>query len=54
MLYEVETFASLVAQNDVNHSFLARSLTVARLQTEILRQTDVVFPADSNVLSEDQ
>lgn len=47
MLYEVETFASLVAQGDVNHAFLARSLTVARLQTEIRRLTGVVFPADS-------
>lgn len=46
MLYEVETFAGLVNQRDVNHAYLARSLTVTRLQTEIRRQTGVVFPAD--------
>lgn len=47
MLYEVETFAALVAQKDINHAYQARSLTVARLQTEIRRQTGVVFPADA-------
>lgn len=47
MLYEAETFARLVENNEVNHAGLATSRTTATLLTEIRRQTGVVFPADS-------
>lgn len=46
MLYEAEVFARLVENNEVNHPGLAVSRTTAKLQTEIRRQTGVVFPAD--------
>lgn len=46
MLYEAETFARLVEEHNVNHPALAVSRSTARLQTEIRRQTGVVFPAD--------
>ncbi len=46
MLYEAEVFARLVEDNEVNHPGLAMSRTTAKLQTEIRRQTGVVFPAD--------
>ncbi|WP_039056862.1 Gfo/Idh/MocA family oxidoreductase [Enterobacter sp. Bisph1] len=46
MLYEAETFARLVEQNEVNHPGLAVSRITAKLLTEIRRQTGVVFPAD--------
>lgn len=46
MLYEAETFARLVEENEVNHPGLAVSRITAKLQTEIRRQTGVVFPAD--------
>ena len=47
MLYEAETFAALVAHGDIDHGALSRSHAVARLQTEIRRQTGVVFPSDA-------
>lgn len=46
MLYEAETFARLVENNEVTHAGLATSRTTATLLTEIRRQTGVVFPAD--------
>ena len=46
MLYEAEVFARLVEDNEVNHPGLAVSRTTAKLQTEIRRQTGVIFPAD--------
>ncbi|SCC18739.1 Gfo/Idh/MocA family protein [Kosakonia oryziphila] len=46
MLYEAETFARLVEENEINHPGLAISRTTAKLQTEIRRQTGVKFPAD--------
>lgn len=46
MLYEAEVFARLVENNEVNHPGLSVSRTTAKLQTEIRRQTGVVFPAD--------
>lgn len=46
MLYEAEVFARLVEDNEVNHPGLAISRTTAKLQTEIRRQTGVIFPAD--------
>ncbi|MDM9617046.1 Gfo/Idh/MocA family protein [Kosakonia cowanii] len=46
MLYEAETFARLVEENEVNHPGLAISRITAKLLTEIRRQTGVVFPAD--------
>jgi predicted dehydrogenase len=46
MLYEAETFARLVEESEVNHPGLAVSRITAKLQTEIRRQTGVVFPAD--------
>lgn len=46
MLYEAENFARLVEENEVNHPGLAVSRITAKLQTEIRRQTGVVFPAD--------
>ncbi len=46
MLYEANVFARLVETGEVNHPGLAVSRTTAKLQTEIRRQTGVVFPAD--------
>lgn len=46
MLYEAEVFARLVETGEVNHPGLAVSRTTSTLQTEIRRQTGVVFPAD--------
>lgn len=46
MLYEAETFAKLIDDNEVNHPGLAVSRTTAKLLTEIRRQTGVIFPAD--------
>ncbi|KAA9003305.1 Gfo/Idh/MocA family oxidoreductase [Affinibrenneria salicis] len=47
MLYEAEIFAGLVDSGSVEHPGLATSLDVARLLTEIRRQTGVIFPADA-------
>jgi len=46
MLYEAETFARLVEDNEINHPGLAVSRTTAKLLTEIRQQTGVIFPAD--------
>jgi len=46
MLYEAETFARLIENNEINHAGMTYSLSVARLLTEIRRQTGVIFPAD--------
>ena len=46
MLYEAEEFARLVENNEVNHPGLEVSRITAKVQTEIRRQTGVVFPAD--------
>ncbi|PIJ50228.1 oxidoreductase [Erwinia sp. OLTSP20] len=46
MLYEAQTFAALVDNNEVNHAGLATSRTTAALLSEIRRQTGVRFPAD--------
>jgi predicted dehydrogenase len=46
MQYEAETFADLVAARQVEHGGLEISLIVAKLLTEIRRQTGVIFPAD--------
>lgn len=46
MLYEAEVFARLVETREVNHPGLAVSRTTSTLQTEIRRQTGVVFPVD--------
>ncbi len=47
MLYEAEEFARLVENNEVNHPELEVSRITAKVQTEIRRQTGVVFPADA-------
>jgi predicted dehydrogenase len=47
MQHEAETFAALVAAQQVEHGGLETSLIVAKLLTEIRRQTGVVFPADT-------
>ncbi|MFU0850579.1 Gfo/Idh/MocA family protein [Kluyvera cryocrescens] len=47
MLYEAEEFARLVENNEVNHPGLEVSRITAKVQTEIRRQTGVVFPADA-------
>ncbi|ROU11011.1 gfo/Idh/MocA family oxidoreductase [Kluyvera ascorbata] len=47
MLYEAEEFARLVENNEVNHPALEVSRITAKVQTEIRRQTGVVFPADT-------
>ncbi|BCA38070.1 Gfo/Idh/MocA family protein [Kluyvera ascorbata] len=47
MLYEAEEFARLVENNEVNHPALEVSHITAKVQTEIRRQTGVVFPADA-------
>lgn len=47
MLYEAEEFARLVENNEVNHPGLEVSSITAKVQTEIRRQTGVVFPADA-------
>ncbi|SMB48706.1 putative NAD(P)-binding dehydrogenase [Serratia proteamaculans] len=46
MLYEAQVFAELVEKRQVEHPGLENSLIIARLLTEIRRQTGVVFPAD--------
>ncbi|MBA5764383.1 Gfo/Idh/MocA family oxidoreductase [Vibrio sp. 404] len=46
MLYEALDFAEQLANNRVNPSATERSLLVAKIQTEIRRQTGVVFPQD--------
>lgn len=46
MLYEALAFAELVEKRQVEHPGLENSLIVARLLTDIRRQTGVVFPAD--------
>ncbi|BBR57308.1 MULTISPECIES: Gfo/Idh/MocA family protein [unclassified Klebsiella] len=47
MLYEAEAFARLVENNEVDHPGLEVSRITAKVQTEIRRQTGVVFPADA-------
>ena len=47
MLYEAEEFARLVENNEVNPPGLEVSRITAKVQTEIRRQTGVVFPADA-------
>lgn len=47
MLYEAETFARLIETQQTEHPGLLYSLSMARLLTEIRRQTGVVFPADT-------
>ncbi|VEC01098.1 1,5-anhydro-D-fructose reductase [Cedecea lapagei] len=47
MLYEAETFARLVEENEVNHAGLVTSRITSALATEIRRQTGVKFPADN-------
>ncbi|HDG1707548.1 TPA: Gfo/Idh/MocA family oxidoreductase [Kluyvera ascorbata] len=47
MLYEAEEFARLVENNEVDHPALEVSRITAKVQTEIRRQTGVVFPADA-------
>lgn len=47
MLYEAEAFARLVENNQVDHDGLHLSLLTSRIQTEIRRQTGVIFPADT-------
>ncbi|MEX3018132.1 Gfo/Idh/MocA family protein [Kluyvera sp. STS39-E] len=47
MLYEAEEFARLVESNEVDHPGLEVSRITAKVQTEIRRQTGVVFPADA-------
>ncbi|AHG19720.1 oxidoreductase [Chania multitudinisentens RB-25] len=46
MLYEAEAFADLVEKQQIEHVGLENSLIIARLLTEIRRQTGVIFPAD--------
>ena len=46
MLYEAEEFARLVDNNEGDHPALEVSRITAKVQTEIRRQTGVVFPAD--------
>jgi predicted dehydrogenase len=46
MLYEAQVFTDLVEKQQVEHAGLENSLIVARLLTEIRRQTGVIFPAD--------
>ncbi|MDR2217600.1 MAG: Gfo/Idh/MocA family oxidoreductase [Yokenella regensburgei] len=46
MLYEAETFASLVENGEIDHPGLEVSRITAKVQTEIRRQTGVRFPAD--------
>ncbi|CBY25603.1 TPA: Gfo/Idh/MocA family protein [Yersinia enterocolitica] len=47
MLYEAEVFANLVETHQVEHDGLQLSLLTSRIQTDIRRQTGVIFPADS-------
>ncbi|WP_249022712.1 MULTISPECIES: Gfo/Idh/MocA family protein [Kluyvera] len=47
MLYEAEEFARLVENNEVDHPGLEVSRITAKVQTEIRRQTGVLFPADA-------
>lgn len=50
MLYEVETLPRWLPRMTLITPFW-HALTVARLQTEIRRQTGVVFPVDSDTFS---
>ena len=47
MLYEAEVFADLVENTQVEHAGLPLSLLTSRIQTDIRRQTGVIFPADT-------
>jgi len=47
MLYEADTFATLVSSQFYNHPGLEVSRITAQLLTEIRRQTGVIFPADN-------
>lgn len=47
MYYEAIEFATLVKSGEMNAGKVARSLSVAKLLTEIRRQTNVVFPSDN-------
>jgi len=47
MLYEAETFATLVDSKFYGHPGLEVSRITAKLLTEIRHQTGVVFPADN-------
>lgn len=48
LLYEAQALADLVEKNQVEHQGLKNSLIIARLLTEICRQTAMVFPAGRN------
>lgn len=47
MLYEAETFAELIDNHHIDHPGLEVSRITSKVQTEIRRQTGVVFPADT-------
>ncbi|MCL6271294.1 Gfo/Idh/MocA family oxidoreductase [Sansalvadorimonas sp. 2012CJ34-2] len=46
MFYEAQVFADLIDGRKSSEQYLQNSLTVARLLTDIRKQTKVVFPAD--------
>lgn len=52
MLYEAETFATLVDSQFYHHPGLDVSRVTARLLTEIRRQTGVTFPADHHLIDQ--
>ncbi|CAE6950183.1 scyllo-inositol 2-dehydrogenase (NADP(+)) IolU [Vibrio sp. B1FLJ16] len=49
MFYEAEAFAKQLKRGVIDENTKQRSLTVAKVLTEIRRQTGVVFPADKTV-----
>ncbi|WP_286235160.1 Gfo/Idh/MocA family protein [Thalassotalea sediminis] len=49
MYYEAIAFATWVKSGEMNASKVARSLSVAKILTEIRHQTNVVFPTDNQV-----
>ncbi|MDP5253248.1 MULTISPECIES: Gfo/Idh/MocA family protein [unclassified Vibrio] len=49
MFYEAQAFAKQVAQGKMDSNATQRSLTVAKVITEVRRQTGVIFPADTDM-----
>lgn len=47
MFYEAHAFAQRIQQGKIDPKEQQRSLIVAKVLTEIRRQTGVIFPADN-------
>lgn len=51
MFYEAQAFAKQLKLGSIAPQMKQRSLTVAKVLTEVRRQTGVVFPADKVALN---